>query len=137
MKLTLILLLILLSKTAYAEPTVLSATQLRTIIVNNSLVWDDSETNQKQYFNDTAQTVVDHDGTTKEMGQWTVPDDGILCSKWESDERWNCFEVSQESNKIYWKAVKDGTSKGDGEPIVATMIPTTPTETGIIISLVK
>jgi hypothetical protein len=115
---------------------VLPADTIRTVLVNNAVVWDGEEGQQKQYFNAAAETVVDHDGTQREKGTWTVTDDGMVCSKWPSTPDWSCYQVSQEGNKIFWQGpVKNGAAKVTGETLAATLIPTTATETGIAISM--
>ena len=115
---------------------ILSAETIRVILVNNAVVWDGAEGQQKQYFNAAAETVVDHDGAQKEKGAWTVTDDGMVCSKWSTTPDWSCYQVSQEGNKMFWKGpVKSGAAKVEGDTLTATLIPTTATETGIAISM--
>lgn len=115
---------------------ILPADTIRVVLVNNAVVWEGEEGQQKQYFNAAAETVVDHDGIQREKGTWTVTDDGMVCSKWASTPDWSCYQVSQEGNKIFWKGpVKSGAAKVEGDTLTATLIPTTATETGIAISM--
>lgn len=94
--------LVLASSFAAADPTPLTAEEIRTLLSGNAAVGAWNGTPYRQYFDPDGSTVYLAEGGAPDPGKWRVEPSTNKFESWWGPGGWTPYEVSSDGDAYFW-----------------------------------